>query len=621
MATLTLTQDKRLKLQCSMLERELAKKISGACYNQELDSWIYLFSKDKIVSFRKYFENLIIADEVLKLEQEANNYENELIKLKNCKDIEKCKDYFPKLKDAELMSHQKVGVEYLLTVGSAMLADEMGNGKSLTSLVVSMMHRDRNNISKAIIVSPATTKFSVWAKEIKKFTDEKYIVIDGSKKEREQQYLEFKNNKDILFLIVNYESLAVDYKKQICCFPKDSICIADESAYIKNKDAERTKALRSFNFKYRIAITGYPIANAVIDLHSQFDFVKPNHLGNFWTFCDKYINYKEIKLGEEKAALRKKRKCLNCGRWSKESGFSYKYICSCKEPKWEEQTFKLFLGYKNFDDLKAKIEPYYIRRLKKDCQNLPDKIYEEREITLSGKLLEAYNEMKNEMKVMVTNMSDTEVEAKAKNILTQMLRLSQLTCGFITDKKIEEPIFFKENPKLDSLDDIVDEVLKSDNKIVIWTRFRAFTFHLLKHYTEGYTKDKEFRQYKCCHLYGGMGAKESADQVKMFQNDPEYKIMISTVQTGGVAIDLFAANTEVFTDLSLLSPYTVEQATDRLHRKGQKKAVVIIRQIAKNTVDERWLKMLESKKATASLIFENDMPTRLKKSDFLDLLK
>jgi len=618
MAILTLTLDNKLKLQCSFLEKELAKKISGAYYNREDQSWLYSFSKDRVGSFRKYFEDIEISAEVLEAEKEEISREEELIKLKNCKDIiEHPKDFYP-IKNAELFSHQKVAVKYLLAAESAMLADDMGMGKSLTCLVVSIIRKKNNQIKKAIIVCPATTKFSVWAREIEKFTNEKYIVIDGSKKERKQQYLDF-INKDIFFLILNYETIPIDIEnfKEIST---DSVCIADESVYIKNNKAKRTKALKSLKFKYRIGCTGYPICNTVVDLHSQFDFIMPNFLGSWWSFCDRYTDFKEIKLGEENSA-RRKRKCLICKKWSKESNYPANATCKCAEPKFEEQFFKKLTGYKNIDALKQKIEPFYIRRLLKDCISMPDKIYEEREVRLSGNLLSAYNEMRDQMRVTITNMRDEEIEAKANTILTQMLRLSQLTCGFITDKNLENPEFFKENPKVDSLDDLVDEALNSDRKIVIWTRFRPFTFYLLKHYIEGFKQDGEFKQYKCCHLIGGMTAKEKDDNIFKFQNDLEYKIMIGTVQTGGVGVTLHSANIEVFTDISLLSPYTVIQAEQRLWRIGQKNTVVIIKQIAKKTVDERWLKLLDKKHRISSLLFEDDRVVKLNKDTLLELLE
>lgn len=579
MAILTLTPDKKLKLQCSFLEKELAKKISGAYYNREDQSWLYSFSKDRVASFRKYFEDIEISAEVLEAEREEITYEKKLLELKALKKIDFDDTKFSKRR---LFEHQKTAVNYLLNTDSAMLADELGLCKSSTALVVSQVRKCYGLVKKVLVVCPATTKYSVWAREIELTTNDKYLVVDGSKKEREAIYKRFLADDTIFHLIVNYESLMLDslFLKDL---PYESMILADETIYIKNVRAKRTKATKSLKSKYKIAITGYPISNKIIDIFSQFDFLKPGYLGSWWGFLDKFVNFFPMKFGNK--------------------------------------SFKQIIGYKNLDELKAKLEPYYIRRLKKDCLSLPPKLYEEREVYLSGKLLEAYNQMREEMRVLITNMRDEEIIARANTVLTQMLRLSQLTCGFITDKNLENPEFYKENPKVDSLDDIVDETLSSDRKIVIWTRFRPFTFRLLKHYTEGFKQDGEFKQYKCCHLYGGMNAKDKDENIYKFQNDDEYKILIGTVQTGGMGITLHAASTEVFTDLSLLSPSTIIQAEDRLHRPGQKNTVVIIKLIAKKTVDQHWLQLLENKQKMSSLLFEDDRVEKLGKNELLELLE
>jgi len=219
-------------------------------------------------------------------------------------------------------------------------------------------------------------------------------------------------------------------------------------------------------------------------------------------------------------------------------------------------------------------------------------------------------------------MSEEEVTAKANGIMVQLIRLSQLTCGFIADKNLDTPYFYKENPKLHILDDIVDEVLSDGNKIVIWTRFRPFMAYLYKHYTEGYKYDNEFKQYKCAYLWGKMSPKLKDDNIEMFQTDPNCKIFIGTVQAGGMSVTLHAATVEVFTDLSFLSPSTIEQAADRLHRLGQKNTVVIIDTIARKTVDEHWIEILHNKQKVSNMIFDDDGIVRInEKKDFLKLLE
>jgi len=534
---------------------------------------------------------------------EYSEFEKKLLALKALPD---CTIEVPQLK-ATLFNHQKTGINYLLNLDTAMLADQLGLGKSLQSLGLSLLRKQKGEIKKCLIVCPATTKYSVWKREIEKFTDEKCLVVDGSMKKREETYFTFLTREDVFYLIMNYEQLLKD-SGYLLKFSINSLCIIDESVYIKTRDSKRTKELKKIPFKYKIAITGYPAANKIIDVWSQFDWLKPGYLGSYWSFFDKYVETITIKLHETEESKKssKGRKCKCCGKWSPEQRYAKIYTCCCVTPEWEAPSFKKVVGYKNLDELKKKLEPYFIRRLASETLDLPEKTYEERETLLSGDLLRAYTTMKEEMKVTIKNMSNEDVIAKANGILTQMLRLSQLTCGFITDVKLNQPMFYKENPKVKALDDIIDEVLSSGNKIVIWTRFRAFTAYIYKRYTEGFKYNGETVTYNCAFFWGGMSAEEKDKNINRFQTDPNCKIIIGTVQTGGMGITLHAGNVAVFTDLSFLSPSTVIQAEARNHRIGQTKNVVIIRLLAKDTVDGHWLKILENKQKASKILFRED---------------
>lgn len=530
--------------------------------------------------------------------------------------------------NANFFKHQKTGVNYLLNLDAAMLADQLGLGKSLQSLGVSLLRKQKGEIKKCLIICPATTKYVVWKREIEKFTDEKCLVVDGPSKKRTEIYTTFLDREDIFYLIMNYEQLLKD-TPYLLRFPRNLLCIADESIYIKTRDSKRTKELKKIPFKYKICVTGYPAANKILDIWSQFDWLKPGFLGSYWSFFDRYVETITIKLHETEESKKssKGRKCTKCNKWSPEQKYAKIYTCCCINPEWEAPSFKKVVGYKNLDELKHKLEPYFIRRLKSEALDLPEKTYEEREVLLSGDLLKAYIAMKEEMKVIIKSMSNEEIIAKANGVLTQMLRLSQLTCGFITDIKLNQPMFYKENPKVKALDDIIDEVISSGNKIVIWTRFRAFTAYIYKRYSEGFKYDGADIRYDCAYFWGGMSAEEKDTNINRFQTDPNCKIIIGTVQTGGMGITLHAGNVAVFTDLSFLSPSTVIQAEARQHRIGQTKNVVIIRLLAKNTVDSHWMKVLEDKQAASRALFREDTTVEedqtsiaLDKDTLLDML-
>lgn len=620
MATLDTASDNRLKLTCTYVERDLAKQIPNAHWNKQDCAWYYPFSQERIALFKKHFPDGQITEAVNQAEKRHSEFEDRLLELKSLKQCDFIEDTFCKI---PLLNHQKIAVNYLFNINCAMLADELGLGKTATSLIVSQMRKAYNQIKKCLIICPATTKYSVWAREIEKFTNDKYLVIDGAKKKREELYHTFLERDDVFYLIVNYESLITDVAN-LKAFPLESMIISDESIYIKTPKAQRTKAVKSIKTNYKIAVTGYPVANKIPDIWSQFDWLMPGFLGSFWQFQDKYLDFLTLQKRhtEETKETGKNCKCKKCGKWSPEQKYAAIYTCRCADPEWENPGFRKLIGYKNLDELRKKIEPYYIRRLKKDVLDLPPKIYEEREVRLSGELLKAYNEMKEDMRVQIKNMRDEEIVAKANGILIQMLRLSQLTCGFLTDKELKHPYFYKENPKVDALDEIIDEVVNSDRKIVVWTRFRAFMAHIYKRYAEGFKCDKEHRQYKCAYLWGGMSAKEKDDNINAFQTDLETKIIVGTVQTGGMGITLHAGSVEVFTDLSFLSPSTIIQAESRLHRIGQKNSVVIIKLIAKKMIDEHWLKLLEHKQKASRMLFEDDESVKIgDKETLLELLE
>lgn len=619
MATLDLTQDNKLILKCTFLERELAKKVQNYTWNKQLLVWIYPFSKEKVEAIKKYFPDICISEKILAEGQKETLREHKLRELRNLRDIE-----LPEISlKAKLFAHQRVGIHYLSQLDCAMLADDLGMGKSLQSLALALLRKQRNEIIKTVIVCPATTKFSVWKREIEKFTDEKCIVIDGDKKKREVLYHTFFERDDVFFLIVNYESLTTD-SDYLQALTNKTLIISDEAVYIKNRAAQRTKAIKKLTAQYRVAVTGYPIANKIIDIHSQFDWIMPGFLGSFWAFQDRYLDFEVIKKRKTKEAMEssKNRKCKLCNKWSPEQKYAAIYTCQCAAPEWEDPSFKKLVGYKNLDELRVKLEPYYIRRLKKDVLDLPPKLYQEREVALSGKLLEDYLAMKKEMRIQIKSMDSADIVAKANTILTQLLRLSQLTCGFITDIKLQNPLFYKENPKIEALDDIIDEVINSGQKIVIWTRFRTFLFHILKRYTEGFIYDGETRKYDCAHLYGGMTATEKDENVQKFQTDDNCKIIIGTIQTGGMGITLHAGSVEVFTDLSFLSPSTIKQGEDRCYRIGTKQSVTIIKLLAKDTVDIHWVNLLQNKQAASRMIFDDEMTAKVtEKEALLELLE
>lgn len=471
-----------------------------------------------------------------------------------------------------------------------LLADSMGLGKSYQSMAVAVYLKINKGIKKCLIICPATTKHAVWEKEIQKHTNEDCIIVGGPKQKRMKQIEDYFMSPFILFLVVGFESFRADLKTYKKFGDPWNLIIIDESVRIKNPRSQITEAVKEFSPAYKIALSGWPLANRVEDIWSQVDWINPGCFGSYWSFEDTYMQTLKIPVD----------------RYSKDKA----------DPSKPQKYFKEIIGYKNLDKLKEKLAPLYIRRLKENVLDLPPKIYSDREVELVSEQKKAYKSMKEEMLLFVRTMKEQDVLVKAQSILIQMLRLSQITSGFITDVSMENPTWFENSAKLKIIQEIVEETIASGDKIVLWSRWVPMVKHLIKTYSVS--------PYNAVCISGFVKDQERKEAVYSFQNDPTCRVFVGQVQSGGMGIDLYAGNVQIFIDKAFLSPSTVLQAEDRQFRIGQTKTVVIINLFAKDTIDVYWEKLLKKKKKIANTIFdEKDMsaPPKTTKEDILELLQ
>jgi SNF2 family DNA or RNA helicase len=380
-----------------------------------------------------------------------------------------------------------------------------------------------------------------------------------------------------LFLIINYESLRVDGMPM-----HFDMIIIDESVRIKNPKAYTTKAVKKVKALYKVGLSGYPVANKIEDIWSQIDWIRPGYLGNRWQFEDKYMLKQAV-------------------------------VLKPRPGDSKPREFRQVVGYRNLQELHEKLTPLYIRRLKTDVlKDLPPKIHQVREVELSREQMEKYARMKTEMRVMVEDLDDQEVQAKARTILVQLLRLSQITGGFLTDVSLKAPYWMKTNSKLKELDELLEEIVESGHKCVLWSRFVPMVHKLYERYNP---------KYKAVYLTGSVAVKDRDQMIQDFQDNPDIKIFVGQIQSGGMGITLHSASYEVFVDKAFVSPSSILQAEDRLHRLGQKNSVNIITLIAKNTVDMHWENLLQKKKNLAQQLIGDSPGWDLKKEDVLEILK
>ena len=423
----------------------------------------------------------------------------------------------------------------------------MGTGKSLTAIAVAGTLYQEGKINRVLIVAPLSI-LGVWKEEFEKFAkvDFELFVLTGTITKKTETLKAFQRDK-LQVAVINYES-AWRMEKELLAWNADLI-IADEGHKIKTHNISASKTMHRLGLKarYRLLLTGTIITNKAIDVFSQYKFLNPTVFGqSFYTFRNRYFD---------------------------------------------------MVGYGNYTPvLKASMETEFTQKLhsivyrvtKAECLDLPEMTDVIRKVELEPAAEKMYRTLIQDSYASLENS-----EITATNILTKLLRLSQLTGGFIgTDD--DSKVHNVSSAKLRVLEDIIDEVLQEGQKLVIIARFipeidaicnlldkKAIKFALVK----GSIKDR-------------------AGEVSRFQSDPEVQIFVGQIATAGLGITLTAASTMVFYSLDY-SMSNFEQAKARIHRAGQKYPCTYLYLIAKGTIDEKVLMALRKKVGLAKMLIDD----------------
>lgn len=320
--------------------------------------------------------------------------------------------------------------------------------------------------------------------------------------------------------------------------------ILDESQNIKNINAQTTKAIMTLNSKYRIALSGTPIENNLTELYSLFRFLNPTMFGSLEEFNTIYAN--PIQRDNDKMVI---------------------------------------------EELRKKIYPFILRRIKKEVlKDLPEKI----EQTLFIEMNKEHKNYYNERRSYYFNMINTQIKEQGLGksqfyILKALNELRQLTS--CPEGKNEDIVSSKRVVLINNVTDAV----ANGHKVLIFTNYIRSI--------ENICEDLEREGIKYLSMTGS--TKDRQSLVDKFQNDSKYKVFVMTLKTGGVGLNLTAADT-----IFIYDPWwnkTVEnQAIDRAYRIGQNKTVLSYKLILKDSIEEKILKLQEIKNELLENLISED---------------
>ena len=448
---------------------------------------------------------------------------------------------------------------------------EMGTGKSKVCIDDICIAYQQKEINCGIVVAPKGV-YRNWSqleipKHVNDEIDHDIIVWSNSTSMKNKKQLRklFEKNDKLKFFVVNIEAFrtrkGLEFTKKVLQ-ENDCLMAIDESTVIKNPQALQTKNILNLRklIKKRRLLSGMPVTKSPLDLFSQCSFLHPNVLefDSYYAFRSRY-------------AILQTRSTAS-------------------------HSFQQVVDYKNLDELNKKLEKHSSRVLKKDCLDLPDKVYVKRLVELTPQQQKAYDEMKREA---MTIINDDLVNVTT--VLAQITKLQQICCGFIIDSNGDaQPI---ENNRYAALMEILEEA--DGQKVVIWANYRHDIKNILKQVRSVYGFDA------AKGFYGDTKDSERQDIVTDFQNpDSKLQYIIANPRTAGYGLTLTESNTVVYFSNS----YDLEirvQSEERVHRIGQTKKCTYIDLVTEKTVDEKIIKSLRKKINISSEVMGEELKTWL----------
>jgi len=453
----------------------------------------------------------------------------------------------------ELRSYQKTGLAWLAMQESLglnpCLADDMGLGKTVQLLALLLRERQAppkgSRLKPTLLVAP-TSVLSNWQKEVEKFAPQLNCVIHHGA-DRPRSEMEFQPAIAGADLVVTSFALA-RRDKDVLRAAEWGRVIVDEAQNIKNPKSAQAKAIFSFQAPHRIAVTGTPVENRLMDLWSLFNFLNPGYLGTMTQFRRAY----ETPIQHDSDPIR--------GR-----------------------------------QLQRLVQPFILRRLKTDktiINDLPDKVEQKVFCSLTREQASLYQAVVDDVQEKI---AAAEAMERRGLILATLMKLKQI-CNHPA-QFLQDGSAFDEtrSHKLTRLNEMVDEALAENDSLLIFTQFTEV----------GHELELLLRSRHDCpvhYLHGGTSRRRRENMIEGFQDaDAPASVFVLSLRAGGVGITLTRAN-HVFHFDRWWNPAVEDQATDRAYRIGQKKTVFAHKMVALGTLEERIDAMIESKQALAENI-------------------
>ncbi|HHX36838.1 MAG TPA: DEAD/DEAH box helicase [Clostridiaceae bacterium] len=482
--------------------------------------------------------------------------------MENVKEPAKLDFTVPTTVDAILRPYQMTGFKWLCSLSHYGFGGILADEMGLGKTLQSLAFLSyyiQENPITSLVIAPTSLIYN-WQSEAARFTpDLNAMVVDGTKEHRLKLY----DNMAAYDLIIMSYAVARQDINELTQM-KFGVCILDEAQAIKNPLTQTARAVKSIPARRRFALTGTPIENTLSELWSIFDFLMPGYL----------FRHRDFQTQFEQPILRDNNK-------------------------------------QAMHSLKRLISPFIMRRLKKDVlKELPDKIETQLLCKMTPEQFDLYRAYLAQARQSFSEfVNEGEPNRHQVEILSLLTRLRQICC---------HPAMFLENytgssGKLDALNDLLENLFADNHRVLLFSQFTTMLNIIRDEQTE--------KGNDPFYIDGSVASQERMDQVDRF-NRGEGKLFLISLRAGGTGLNLTGADVVIHFD-PWWNPAVEQQATDRAHRIGQQNVVQIFRLIARDSIEEKILKLKARKSDLIhSVIQANQNPlVHLSKEELFSLFE
>lgn len=525
-------------------------KDCGGRWNPYRRCWVYGARPENAQKLSRRMARLLVDETARHLLGEIERREGEVseIKLADDADLAELAAAMPIRGTPFTHQAKAFGIATRLPASALLMAP--GTGKTLATIAVAGRRFLDGQITRLLVVAPLSV-LPVWGKEIRHWAafNADVRVLTGHTDKRAEALLDWHYEDALQVAVINFDA-TWRLEPELFQFVKGQMMVLDESHKIKSHTANRSKTCHKLGraAAYRMILTGTPVSQGPLDYFSQYKFLDPSIFGN------SYYSFR--------------------ARYATMGGYGGKQV----------------VGYQNLDELTKKVHAVAFRVRAEDVLDLPPEVHQERVVTLGAKARRAYQRLALEAYAELEEAGTIT----APLIVTKLLRLAQVTGGFATTDSGDVTAI--DDAKLKALADELETTLGAGSKAIIFCRFvpevEAISALLNKEKIGHVT------------LYGGTKA-DRGELVERFQTDPECRVFVAQIATGGIGLTLTAADTVIFYSLDY-SYDNYEQAMARMQRAGQKaEQVRFVYLVAGDTVDEHVLSAIRGKRDVAASVVDN----------------